>query len=423
MKRPAKPHGIWLPLLIGLSVAAAATPLLAQTPFSLVNLGANVASYDARMEGRGGWGLAETDTLVPGFKNLAGLAEVDNVVLLLNGYFERRSIETVTTEAAGSRKTARVLTPNARVAFPLKGKHATLSAGFLSRRATEYISVKPNSWLLGDVVVIGEEQFERRGTQFEIPLAFSLRLLRGLSIAASLNLISGNIRQTVTDIFLQPTDNSGRPLYRPAENINRYEFSGVSGSSYVLFSPFRWLHLGGAYTPSHHVTVEQTQFLDGVASQAKTKFKVLMPMAWGAGLSIDLGSRWRIGCDYEFQEFSQLQGYEPWESDLDEEILSAGLEIRPARKRGGGLSNLPFRIGVLWHRWGYPVGDINVAGAINPVEEYRFSIGTGFMFRNGMGSLDISLGYGLVGSVEENSNEDEVWRLGLSISGLEKWWE
>jgi len=270
MNRSTKPPCIWLPLLTGFIVTAVTTPVLAQTPFSLLNLGANVASYDARMEGRGGWGLAETDTLVPGFKNLAGLAEVDNVVLLLNGYFERRRIETVTTEAAGSRKTARVLTPNARVAFPLKGKYATLSAGFLSRRATEYTSVKPNSWLLGDVVVIGEEQFERRGTQFEIPLAFSLRLLRGLSIAASLNLISGNIRQTVTDIFLQPTDINGRPLYRPVESINRYEFSGVSGSSYVLFSPFRWLHLGGVYTPSHHVTVEQTQFMDGVASQART---------------------------------------------------------------------------------------------------------------------------------------------------------
>ena len=87
------------------------------------------------------------------------------------------------------------------------------------------------------------------------------------------------------------------------------------------------------------------------------------------------------------------------------------------------MRNLPFRIGVLWHQWGYPVGDINVPGAVKPVEEYRVSVGTGFMFRNGMGSMDISLGYGLVGSVEENGNEDEVWRLGLSISGLERWWD
>jgi hypothetical protein len=375
------------------------------------------------MEGRGGWGLAETDTLVPGFKNLAGLTDVDNVALLLNGYYDLRYSDTSTSQGSDSRKTSRVLTPNARVAFPLQGKYATISVGFFSRRATQYTSVKPSSWLVDDVVVIGEEQFERRGTQFEIPLGFSLRLFGGLSIAASLNLISGNIRETLTDIFLQPTDLNGNPLYRSVESITRYEFSGTSGSSYLIFSPLRWLHLGGAYTPSHHVDVDRTQFIDGVASQTVTKFKVLMPMAWGAGLSVDLGKRWRIGCDYEFQEFSQLQGFEAWESDQDEEIWSAGLEIRPTRVRGGGIGNLPFRIGVMWHRWGYPVGDVGVPDAIRPLEEYRVSVGTGFMFRDGMGSLDISLGYGRVGSIEENGNTDEVWRLGLSISGLEKWWD
>ena len=69
-------------------VALAAAPAAAQSPFSLVNLGQPTNLADARTEGRGGWGLAESDTLAPAYKNLAGLAGLRQVALSLSGQGE-----------------------------------------------------------------------------------------------------------------------------------------------------------------------------------------------------------------------------------------------------------------------------------------------------------------------------------------------
>ncbi len=401
----------------------AVTPAAAQTPFSLVNLGANVESYDARMEGRGGWGMAESDTLIPGFKNLASLTGLTNVVILLSGYHEVRTSETATSEGIDSRRTARVLTPNARVAFPFKSGFGTISAGFRARRATQYFTVKPNSWLIDDLLVQGEEQFERKGTQFEIPLALSVRLGRGINLAASFNLISGSIDERLTTLFVQPRDAIGNALFSPSEKLQKDEFDGSSASFFLLISPFSRVRLGGSYTPPYDVEVKSKIFLDGVARQAAHEFTLTMPREWAAGLALDIGGRWQVGFDYEFREYSRLRGYEPWENDQDEWIWTAGLERRAVRLRHGGLKNLPIRLGVLRHHWGYRVGDVNVSGAVQPVEETRVSLGTGFVFKNGMGSFDLALGYGWVGDKEKNGNEDRVWRLSLSISGLEKWWD
>ena len=69
-------------------VAAAAGGARAQSPFALQSVGQRLADGDARMLGRGGWGLAEQDTLHPGFKNPASAAGVRQVGLALTGYGE-----------------------------------------------------------------------------------------------------------------------------------------------------------------------------------------------------------------------------------------------------------------------------------------------------------------------------------------------
>ncbi len=65
-----------------------AVPARAQSPFSLVHLGAPAAGGDARVLGRGGWGLAESDTLAPSFLNPAGLPGLRQVAIALSGYGE-----------------------------------------------------------------------------------------------------------------------------------------------------------------------------------------------------------------------------------------------------------------------------------------------------------------------------------------------
>ncbi len=387
----------------------------AQTPFSLVNLGGNVENYDARMDGRGGWGMAESDTLVPGFKNMAGLTSLKHVAILLSGYLESRLSETTTTLAVDNRRTYRLLTPNVRVAIPIKGQFGALTAGFRARRATEYMSVFPNSWQVNGDVELGETQFQREGTQFEIPLGAAVRLMRGVHIAASLNLLDGSIREKNTTLFVETG-------YLPSERVKTDEFSGTSTSFFLLLEPFGRLGIGGSYTPEHEVTVDRKILLNGVAQTSQSSFQFTMPREWSAGVALGIGPRWKLGVDYDFREYSKLNGYDVVQNEEDEWTWSAGIERLGARAREAGWDNLPIRLGAMRRHWGYRVGDVNVPGAVQPVEETRVSVGTGFPFSNGMGQLDIAVTYGWVGDKAENGNEDRVWRLSFSIAGLEKWW-
>ena len=56
------------------------------------------------------------------------------------------------------------------------------------------------------------------------------------------------------------------------------------------------------------------------------------------------------------------------------------------------------------------------------VEEKTVSVGTGFPFRQSLGALDVALSYGIIGELEKNGMETEVWRLTISVTGLEHWW-
>jgi hypothetical protein len=56
------------------------------------------------------------------------------------------------------------------------------------------------------------------------------------------------------------------------------------------------------------------------------------------------------------------------------------------------------------------------------VEEKWINVGTGFLFGQNLGELDVALSYGMIGDLEKNGLETSVWRLGVSVTGLERWW-
>jgi len=108
-------------------------------------------------------------------------------------------------------------------------------------------------------------------------------------------------------------------------------------------------------------------------------------------------------------------------ADMEDEYgFSAGLERMKGYKRRGGMGNLPIRLGVSYKRWAYGVGGADDKAA--SIEEKTVSIGTGFPFRQNLGELDVAVSYGVIGELEKNGLESEIWRLTISVTGLERWW-
>jgi len=394
-----------------LLAAGGAGSARAQSPFSLVHLGAPAAGGDARVLGRGGWGLAESDTMAPSFLNPAGLPGLRQVAISLSGYGELIG----STGDAGSSDNSRVMTPDAAVALPLWGGRAVLAAGFHARRSTQYQTDRPAEWYAGsELLATGVETFSREGTQFAVPLTVAARATRALSLSASLNLERGSIRERVDNLFLDPVDSVY--TFRRSSLVREDDFSGTSASFGLQWRPTGALALGAVFTTPWDYAVARRQEVYNVSGVADSSYSVSMPAAWGVGASARLASRWSAGADYAWSGLSELRGRPDWElAAADEWRLGIGCERAGARVRRGGWNNLPLRFGVSRGQWGYRVGD-------EPIREWRVAAGTGFVFNSGGGRVDLALSYGRVGDRERNGYVDDVWRLALSVVGLERWW-
>lgn len=385
---------------------------VAQTPFALTNIGQPIDSEDARMIGRGGWGMAVYDSLDPGFLNVASLSAIQHVVVKFTTYGEK----TKSDDADGSRTTHRTFIPDIRVGLPIvKGKLA-FSTGIELKRSSEYRTMTPKTWYAFDDTITGNEQFLREGSIWQVPMGLSWNVVKGVSLGATLGLVNGTIRESLTDFYLFPATANGTPLYLSSGTVQSDEFTGTMTTwSMHLGSP-NTLALGASFTPAHNLDVNRKVALGGVGERYSTQWTLDMPDTYRAGFQARLTDRWRFGGDATLQTFGDFTGNVDWADDMvDEYSASFGLERKISFTRHGGKNNLPLRMGVRYRRWGYLVGG-------DEVVEKTFSVGTGFPFRKKMGMLDIALSYSMIGDLEKNGRESNVWRTTISVTGLEKWW-
>ena len=404
--------------LLAAAVITGAGTALAQTPFALRSIGQRLAEGDARMLGRGGWGLAVADSAHPGFRNLASTAWVRQVGLSLTGYGETAGSESPN----GSRRTYRTYVPDVRVAVPLRKGELALSAGFKVERGTWWQTRVDTTWAVWSDTLSGNAQFERQGSVFKVPLSIAWRPAPGLSGAVSLNLERGSLRETLADYFTSPITPTGVPYYRSVIAVSEDQFNGTSTTLAALWSPRPQINLGLTWTGEHTVDATRKTETGGVADRTGTDFSITRPAELALGVSGRPGGRWELGADLRRQDWRKMAAPADWLAEagwqdelVDELQFGFGVERRRGTERHGGWSNLPLRAGMGWHRWPYRVGG-------HEIIETTFSVGTGFDLRGDGGQLDLALTYGQVGNEIDNGVSSRFVRLAVSVTGLEAWW-
>jgi len=407
-------------LVLAIAALLVATAAVAQSPFALTNIGADVRSSSARVDGRGGWGLAESDTLIPSFHNLAGLPGLKKMAIVVSGYAE----QVRSKDASTSRTTNRLRTPTLRAAAPFADGRLIFSAGFQGLRGTQYDVQRETVYLLpapedplgADVPYEGHETFVREGTQFQVPLGLSWRATSRLSLAANLNLVGGVMRERVNVVFDEPVSTDGTQYFLTTAETLEDEISGQSATVSLLVAPLSRLSLGAAFTPAHDWDVTRRQEMQGIPGSADSEYSIRIPELWAVGAALALSDRWRLGAEYESQPFSKLSGRADWEAVMcDAWRLGIGLDRAEAFARRAGRRNLPLRVGYSLQKWPYRVDGEDIL-------ERRISAGTGFSFRDRSGHLDLALSHAWIGELGKNGSRDRVWRLTVSVAGLEKWW-
>ena len=420
----------WLAVVAAAWLVTAAGAARAQTPFALRSVGQRLADGDARMHGRGGWGLAVADSSHPGFKNPASTAWVRKIALSVTGYGENATHDS----PGASRRTDRAFVPDIRVALPVRKGQLALTTGFALENSTAWSTKVDSTWSVWDdprwqewgsvldTVLTGNEQFERQGSTFRVPLGLAWRALPQVAAAFTVNFERGSLREQLGEYYLTPTNTSGVPDYRSVVAVSSDEFTGTSTTLAALLTPLPDVRLGLTWTAPHDLDARRKTEVSGVATRTRGSFTLSRPAEFAAGLTAPLGGRWEFGGDLRRQDWSKFSGpadwlAEPdWQSQLTDELLVGfGVERRAARVRRGGLDNAPVRVGATWHRWPYRVGGHDVI-------ERALSVGTGFPLHGDNGYLDVAMTYGMVGDQTDNGLESRYLRLSVSVTGLEGWW-
>lgn len=420
MKRTTLMAAAAILAVLALTTAGSA---MAQTPFALRSVGQRLADGDARMLGRGGWGLAVADSLDPGYKNLASTAWVRQLGLSLTGYGETGRHQS----PAGSRTTYRTYVPDVRLALPIRKGELAFSAGFKLERGTGWQTRVDSTWTIwpgtgwADTLT-GNAQFEREGSVFKVPLGLAWRPSPAFAGAVALNLERGSTRETLADYFVTPSSTNGVGLYRSVIAVAEDQYDGSSVTLSGLFLPRPDLRLGLTWTGSHTVDGRRKTETGGVAGRIFNDFQVTRPAELSVGLAAPLGGRWEFGADLRRQDWRKLVAPADWLAEagwqdqlVDELQFGFGVERQRGNIRHGGTANLPLRVGANWHRWPYRVGG-------NEIIERSLSVGTGFPLKGGNGHLDAALTYGLVGDEGDNGVRSRYLRLAVSVTGLEAWW-
>ena len=400
-------------LLILLGGLLCAAPLAAQTPFALTNVGQKIDTEDARMAGRGGWGMAVYDSTNPGFKNTAGLAAVQQVAISRVGY----GTGTKSQDAGGERTVNRVMTPEFRLAVPVVKGRLAVTAGFSMDRSFRYDTLTEYADSVRTDAISGVEQFLRQGTLFGVPVGLAWEAVPGLSLGATVSLVRGSITESLYEIFPEPLTSTGAPFYKTVLQVQKDTFLGTAQTWSVLYRLADRVSVGASWTPSYEVDADRNISLGGLAARSLSSWSMTMPDEYLLGGQANLAGRWWLGGDYQLQPFSEFTGPQKWldEGMVDEYTISFGVERRIAYERRGGMNNWPLRLGFSTRQWAYRVGG-------NPVTENTYSLGTGFPLREKLGVLDLALSYSRIGDLAENGLEDSVWRMSLSVAGLENWW-
>ncbi|HOX25277.1 MAG TPA: hypothetical protein PLL30_13115 [Candidatus Krumholzibacteria bacterium] len=399
MTRTGARLGLAAALWLGAAAAAA------QTPFALQALGQNVETGTARDTGRGGWGMADGDTLTPSTLNPAALADLRFTALWFSGY----GTTTNTSGAVAARTTRRVLLPNVRLAVPLERGRLALHAGFNIRRSLQYQTLVDIASDHFGEPVSGYERYNRDGTMYDVPVGLAWRATGGLSLGATLNLVRGSIDETITQVFTDPLGN----YYLPNTRDQLDKLSGQSVTASVLADGLGFVKVGASYTPAYDLEFDRRIGVGGVAAKDDERFTCGMPAEYKAGLLVALGRGWRFGADGQLMRYSEFAGRPDWAPSLrDEWTVATGFERRWSRNPQGRGYTLPLRCGFSWRRWAH-----TIAG--EPLDERMISIGTGVPFRDRLGMIDVSLSYSWIGDEADHGYRCRSWRLGVSLTGLE----
>ena len=381
-------------LAVGLSARVPAAR--ADSIFGLNLLGERIEAVDARVAALGGFVQIVDDSLGLMQFNPAMLAFSKRVAFGAAGY--------VTSDANQSAELERTLVStkfsSLMFAFPLFKRTLTASIGYRGHYDPDFDYSIPGTTTSGEEY---NDVFERTGGTWGVPITVAADLGRYAKIGGSISLERGTIENRwMTDFTGSNTVDAGSTQIR--------EVSATGFGAGVVARPFPGVGIGLAFESELDYDVDVTESFTNSAADTSFDESMVQPARWIASAAWRAARGLTFYGGASYSDFTQFEGLDfPTDRLTDELVAALGVEYRIRGAR------FPIRLSGRYEKLPYTLPDGE------EITRVSFALGSGLLFRTGLGKLDAALQCGKVGSVATKTYEDRQIRFYVSITGSEQW--
>ncbi|UCF05076.1 MAG: hypothetical protein JSV33_14325 [bacterium] len=252
------------------------------------------------------------------------------------------------------------------------------------------------------------EIYKRRSSLFTAPLVLTWKFKELLRVGGELQIERGSIRDQVTIDF----EAEG---YMPSTSIQNRIFSGTSWGMYLLITPVSRLSIGAGFDDRISYDVDQELRFSYEEFNSVSVDEFTLPPAFSIGVAAGITERWWMSSTFWSREAPEPRCFEELSGSLGREwMIAFGIERRGS-PTGGFFSRRPLRFGYYQNRWHleFPSG--------KGIFSRFITFGTGFPMPGGPGTLDFSIEFGQIGSIDDNGIDEQVVRCGLGLNVSEVW--
>ena len=140
-----------------------------------------------------------------------------------------------------------------------------------------------------------------------------------------------------------------------------------------------------------------------------------LPISFGAGFVYDLNESWRVGADYKFQKWSDVE-YFGEKVFNDRQRFACGAELLPDRLSKKFFKRMSYRVGANFSNSYFEVND-------NEFDHLALTAGFGIPLRRVVNPTYLNLGfeYGRAGKKSVDMILEQYFKISLNLSVNERW--
>ena len=398
----------------------------ARSPFTTLNVGETYNNALINTQGMAGVGVSQPQLWHLNNQNPALLVYNYYTVFQAGMLVESRSLSNDTASVRNTDGNMNYLV----TAFPIKLTKWTTSLGLMPFSTVnyrlEYIGTVSNTT---DKIAVAEEG---NGGLTQLYWSNGVRLHKNLAVGLKASYVFGSLLYKNTNQLLESTQPVNYPVTIEEKTyVKDMMFSGgVSFSKDSLFSKKRYrLSFGAVYAlkadlngKNRYKIYRSTgtgQFdVDTLATSSTT---VEIPSSITAGISLSRGSKWTIGTEFSYQDWSSFRSLNRDEQSGPSWRVAVGGETTPNVLDGGFFKRLTYRLGVSYERTPFLV-DVNPNPETTQLKEVN-DIGAnfGFSIPAGRSNLDFAFRYGKRGDRAQTIFQEDYFKVYFGITFNDQW--